>query len=335
MNMKLGKLKWLKIVGIIAIVAGVLALAVWGIISLVNKEKVYINAFADEVDKEIDTKITAFENLNSKRMDLYDFVDANLSLKLCTNENISQRINLVKNNFSVIGLKSSERKTVDNIVSNLTKYRASLASIYSQLAQISDKETITDEDALAFKNLFKESYLTNYELIIAEKTNLLNLLNSSLSKHNVKQPSYVESINSLSDITIEIIQKVNLPHVKKYNLFEDSYDYSLALINKLNTALVAINENSKTYNNSNLASMIIELDSSIKTFKEQYNEFISAYNNLTELEISTLSKDGIGFDYTITPATENLTKVVNFLKTDGIYHNITKNDSSIIKGIEL
>lgn len=334
--MKSGNLKWLKILGIIFIVAALLALGVWGIIALLNKEKVYINAFASETQKEIDTKFEAFEKIQTKDATLYaEVCDLYLTQRTCENENLTQNINLIKNYFSVIGLNSSERKSVDNIVSNLTKYRDSLSSIYLEIDSIASKSPLTSEDKTNFKNLVIESYAVNLDLIIGEKYKLFELLLNSLDNHKIEQSSYVKSLQSLSKTAYSISTNFSLKHIKTYGKLESSSTYCYSLYTPLNSAIKALNEHSKTYNNVDLATLIQNLEKETLEFNKKVDEFFKAYNNLTTLEIKTLSKDGEGFDYTITPETVNLTIVVDFLKTDGLFSNLVKSDSEVIKGINL
>ena len=333
--MKLTKLKWLKLAGTIAIVAGILAFAIWGIIASRKKEKNYLNAFAGQVTTEIDSEFEAFDSLETKNPELFNFYKTQVSLREMENTNISRRINLIKNNFAVIGLNYNERKEVDSIVSNLTTYRASLTKIYSQLKEITDKDTITSSDAGTFKSVLKESYITNYDLIISEKSHLLNLLNNSLDRHNIDQPLYIENLSQISDLAVDITQKVHLPHIKDYGKNESSMGYTEFLFEKLNTALEKVGGSSKTYSDSSLATLVANMSNEIKSLKSQYEQFLSTYNNLTNEEKQILSQSGVGFNYEISTTNEHIISIINFLKEGGIYQNMIANNGDIMKGIKL
>lgn len=333
--MKLIKLKWLKVIGIIAIVAGILALATWGIIASMKREKNYLGAFSSSVEAEIDTDFEAFNSLETKSPELFNFCDLQLTLRALENKNVSERLNLLKSNFAVIGLNYNERKEVDSIVSNLGSYRTSLTTIYAQLKEISEKDVIDAADMVLFKNILKESYVTNYDLIIAEKTHLLKVLKTSLDNHKTYEPSYIDSIFELSDMAIDITQKVHLSHIKTYGTAEASTGYSNSLLESLNITLESINAHTKNYTADNIADLIAGLAASTKSLKAQYNSFLENFNGLTAEEKQVLLNGGAGFDYTITPTQPRLIAVVEFLKADGIYKEALGSDGAIMKGIQL
>lgn len=333
--MKLSKLKWLKIAGIIFIVSAILALGVLGIIFALNKEKVYLNAFAGEIENKIDTQKAAFDSLETKNATLYEYVSASFELRELENKNLNENIGYVKNYFSTIGFNSDERKEIDSMVKSLTGYRASLDSIYKNLKEISDKASLTSEDVNNFKNIYKESYLVNLDLVINTKIDLFNFLNESLAKHKIVETNYIKNIQTLSLNTIKIVQTINIPHIKTYDKTEASFEYSKTMLTKLNETLVKINNNTKDYSNPNLSKLISDLNVETTTLIEQTNEFLNSYNNLSKLEIETLSKTGTGFDYTISAQTDNLKVVVNFLKENGTLFNSIKDDGKIMLGINL
>lgn len=329
--MKLSNTKWLKRIGIIILVVGVLLLGVWGLISILNKEKVYLNAFAGDIEAEIDTKKEAFTKVNNKNATLGEYASTRLEMRTLENKNLTENIKYIQNYFSVVGLNSSERAKIDKIVSNIQGYRTSLESIYKNLNDMAEG-TLIPED---FKKVFDESYLTNLDLIINQKLDLFNFLNEILAKHNIVETDYIKSVQSLSLTTISVIQKLNIPHLKTYGKKEASYNTSKALITKLNENLEKINNNTKDYSNSNLDALISDLSTETKNFAEKTNAFINSYNALSKLEADALSQGGSGFDYTITPDTENLTKVINFLKSDGEFAGFASSSGKIMLGINL